>query len=103
MFIYMVDYDPQRTILFTDLPLVNNQSDAQLITTVLEEAGLRDIKVRNVKRLGDSTMVQCELHTIEEKIKCLKEKVKIQELCGSFVRSDRSHGERINSKTSRLF
>ena len=94
----MVDYDPQRTILFTDLPLVNNQSDAQLIATVLEEARLGDIKVRNVKRLEDSTMVQCELHTVEEKIKCLKEKVTIQDLCGSFVRSDKSHVEHINEQ-----
>ena len=98
----MVDYDIQKTIVFTDLPSINKKSDAHLVVTVLKEAGLGGIKVRNVKRLGDSTMVQCELRTIEEKIKLkiksLKEKATIQDICGSFVRSAKSHVERTNEQ-----
>ena len=57
-----------------------------------------NVTIQNVERLRNSNVVQCELRTTEEKIRCLRNKNKMQEISGTFVRSAKSHAERTNEQ-----
>ena len=57
-----------------------------------------NVTIQNVERLSNSNMVQCELRTTEEKIRCLRNKNKMQEISGTFVRSAKSHAGHTNEQ-----
>ena len=93
-----VDFDPQRTIAFGDMPVADHLTDIQLVSIIIEEADVENVTIQNVARLSNSNMVQCELCTTEEKIRCSRNKNKMQEISGTFVRSAKSHAERTNEQ-----
>ncbi len=96
-----MEFDPARTIVFPKLVPTNGLTDHQLINDILRDAGLTNtVDVRNVKRVGRQGhgVVQCELDTIEQKIQCLQQKVTVKQVCGSHIRTAKTHTELVNEQ-----
>ena len=84
--------------MFGDMPVVDHLTNTQLVSIIIEEADVENISIQNVERLRNSNIVQCELCTTEEKIWCLRNKNKMQEISGTFVHSAKSHAEHTNEQ-----
>ena len=93
-------FDPERTLVFTGIKPNGSTSDLSKIQCLLEMTG-EEFNVVNVKRLATQSergigLIKCELQSLEEKINILKKKeVMIQAAPGSWIRSSKSHMERI--------
>ena len=78
--------------------MTDKHTDMEMVSFMIEEADVGNVTIQNVERLSNSNIVQCELRTTEEKIRCLRNKNKMQKISGSFVRSAKSHAERTNEQ-----
>lgn len=87
------EFDPDRTIIFTKMPMSAGRSDTETVHDALGKAGV-DVTVRSVKRMGKGIgVVACELETVKEKVKCLQQKMNIKNACGSHIRGSKTHPE----------
>ena len=101
----LIDYDPDRTVVFTGLPRKLGTTDTEHIENILKATDVQ-VTIRNVKRLegrdGKPGLVKCELNDTKQKISVLRAKQKIKEIEPStWIRSSKSHAERLNEMNTR--
>lgn len=93
-----IPFDPERTVIFPNIKPQFGRTDKEIIAEILQAVQV-PCTIKNVLRMkaseGRSGLLKWELATLEEKIMVLRAKTEINNFAGSWIRSSKTHIERV--------